>query len=485
MKYEGLGTYGYVNGYGALIAPTGSTGAWPTAAIDDQNQYVQFAITAPEGRKLDINGISMKIKAQGGGSLQCHAYYSTDGFVTRKTIFSTNAALTSTWNEISNEDVVKVEEGEQLLIRVYPWSGQVDNGRWLCISDVAVSGQSKDAAGVNITGSLSYKLDKGGLNQGDDVVFDPETLSAGFVGKTWSAGSALTVDGTIQYVGKNSEKTNQTKIYNGTSASYNSSRANDNALTLTLTPEDGFTFVPSKVSFKAARYGTDGGNIGAAVRAGNDEVVLVDNSAVNRGGKDLDIATFSEAIDGISATADKPMELSFYFLGLGKTKSMGISDVVIEGQLVGAAAQVTKYVLNTLVEPAEAGSISREPELEQYKEGAQVTLKATKNFGYKFKEWQDATGAQVSTEAETTVTMDAEKTMKAVFEKVNVYKVSVKVTNDAEREGLGSVTLTPNDHNGQYEEVARLRLQPTNRRLLSSSHGRMVTRMLVLPRSAS
>ena len=275
VKYEGLGTYGYVNGYGALIAPTGSTGAWPTAAIDDQNQYVQFAITAPEGRKLDINGISMKIKAQGGGSLQCHAYYSTDGFVTRKTIFSTNAALTSTWNEISNEDVVKVEEGEQLLIRVYPWSGQVDNGRWLCISDVAVSGQSKDAAGVNITGSLSYKLDKGGLNQGDDVVFDPETLSAGFVG------------------GKNSEKTNQTKIYNGTSASYNSSRANDNALTLTLTPEDGFTFVPSKVSFKAARYGTDGGNIGAAVRAGNDEVVLVDNSAVNRGGKDLDIVMAS------------------------------------------------------------------------------------------------------------------------------------------------------------------------------------------------
>ena len=457
VKYEGLETYGYVNGFGALIAPTGSTGAWPTAAIDDQNQYVQFAVTAPEGKKLDINGISMKIKAQGGGSLQCHVYYSTDGFVTRKTIFSTNAALTGTWNEIKSEDVVKVEEGEQLLIRVYPWSGQVDNGRWICISDVAVSGQSKDAAGVNITGSISYKLDKGGLTQGDDVVFDPETLSAGFVGKTWSAGSALTVEGTIQYVGKNDEKTNQTKIYNGTDGSFSSSGGADNALTLTLTPEDGFTFVPSKVSFKAARYGTDGGNIGAAVKAGDKEAVIVDNKGVNRGGKSLDIASFSEEVDGIYATADKPLELSFYFLNLGKTKSMGLSDVVIEGQLVGAAQQVTKYVLNTLVEPAEAGSISREPELEQYKEGAQVTLKATKNFGYKFKEWQDATGAQVSTEAETTVTMDAEKTMKAVFEKVNVYKVSVKVTNDAEREGLGSVTLTPNDHNGQYEEGTKIK----------------------------
>ena len=345
VKYEGLETYGYVNGYGALIAPTGSTGAWPSAGIDDApGQYVQFAVTAPEGKKLDINSLSMKIKAQGGGALQCHAYYSTDGFVSRKTIFS-SAVLTSTWNDITSDDVIKVDEGDQLLIRVYPWSQNVDNGRWICISDVAVSGQVKDAAGVNITGSISYPLDKGGLNQGDDVTFDPEALSAGFAGKKWSAGSALTVDGTIQYVGKNNEKTVQTKIYNDTGASFSASRGADNALTLTLTPEDGFTFVPSKVSFKAARYGTDGGNISATAKAGADEVVLVDNAGVNRGSRELDIASFSEAVDGITATADKPLELSFFFLNLGKTKTMGLSDIVIEGQLVGAAAQATKITV--------------------------------------------------------------------------------------------------------------------------------------------
>ena len=211
-------------------------------------------------------------------------------------IFS-SGVLNGTWNEITADDVIKVDEGEQLLIRVYPWSQNVDNGRWICISDVAVSGQVKDAAGVNITGSVIYQLDKGGLAQGDDVTFNPETLSAGFAGKTWSAGSTLTVEGTIQYVGQNEEKTNHTKIYNGTAGSLNSSRVDDNALKLTLTPEDGFTFVPSKVSFKAARYGTDSGNIGAAVKAGDEEVVLVDNKGVNRGGQKLDIATFSEARD--------------------------------------------------------------------------------------------------------------------------------------------------------------------------------------------
>jgi lysophospholipase L1-like esterase len=455
VKYEGLGTYGYVNGYGALIAPTGLTGSWPSAGIDDSpNQYVQFAVTAPEGKKLDINSIAMKIKAQGGGALQCHVYYSTDGFVTRKTIFS-STVLNGTWNEITAEDVVKVEEGEQLLIRVYPWSGQVDNGRWICISDVAVNGQSKDAAGVNITGSISYKLDKGGLNQGDDVVFAPETLSAGFMGKTWSAGSQLTVSGTTVYQGANGAKTTQTTVANNSGSQTAASESVDNTLTLTLTPEDGFTFIPTKVSFEAARYGTDGGNIGCSIE-GKEKVTLIANAGVNRSGKSLDIASFSETVDGVVATADKPLKVNFSFLTMNNNKSMGLSNVVIEGQLVGAAAQVTKYVLNTLVEPAEAGSISREPDLEQYKEGTQVVLKATKNFGYRFKEWQDATGAQVSTEAETTVVMDAEKTIKAVFETVNVYKVSVKVTNDAEREGLGNVTLTPNDHNGQYEEGSKI-----------------------------
>lgn len=451
VKYEGLETYGYVNGFGALIAPTGSTGTWPTAAIDDQNQYVQFAVTAPEGKKLDISNIAMKIKAQGGGSLQCHVYYSTDGFVTRNTIFS-SGVLNGTWNEINAETVAKVEEGDQLLIRVYPWSGNVDKGRWICISDVIVSGQSKDAAGVNISGTISYALDKGGLTQGDDVVFNPNELSAGFAGKAWTAGSQLTVEGTQSYSGASGEaKITQTKVENKSGSQTASTANSDNTLTLTLTPEDGFSFVPTKLSFEAARYGTDGGNIGASVDAGDTHVDLVTNGNVNRSNKSLTIASFSEEISGVTATADNPLKVNFSFLSMNKDKSMGLSNVVIEGTLVGAAVQVTKYALYTLVVPEEAGSISRDPELEQYKEGSTVTLKAIKNFGYKFTGWQDATGAIVSTDAQTTVVMDGEKTMKAVFEAVPVYTVTTKAVNDDERQ-MGSVTLTPNDHQNKYEE---------------------------------
>lgn len=449
-KLEGMVKYAN-NSQNGLMVSTSDGGTWVKAEDDSPNQYVQFTITAPDGKKLDINHIAMKVGGRGGNGMRCHVYYSTDGFVTRTTIYSPGSMASGVMNEVDVTPVIKLEEGDQLQVRVYPWYTGNATGKWLCIQDVLIGGQSKDAAGVNITGSISYALDKGGLAQGDDAIMDPNELSAGFAAKNWTAGSSLTVESTLSYRGASGEANIlQTRIYNGTNASFSSSAGADNTLTLTLIPEDGFSFVPSKLSFQAARYGTDGGNISASVDAGETHVDLITNQGVNRDGKSLTVASFSEEITGVTATADNPLKVNFSFLSLGKTKAMGLSNVVIEGTLVGAATQVTKYLLNTIVEPAEAGSISRDPDMEQYKEGTVVKLKATKNFGYKFKEWQDADGAAVSTDAETTVTMDAEKTLKAVFEQVPVYTVTTQVTNDAERE-LGSITLTPNDHQNKYE----------------------------------
>ena len=454
-KVEGLVKYGN-NSQKGLMSSTSEGGAWVKAEDDSPNQYVQFTVTAPDGRKLDINHIAMKVGGHGGNGMRCHVYYSTDGFVTRTTIYSPGSMTSGVMNEVDVTPVIKMEEGDQLQIRVYPWYTSDATGKWICISDVIIGGQSKDAAGVNITGTISYALDKGGLNQGDDIVFTPNELAAGFVGKTWTAGSGLTVENTVNYRGASGEANiPQTRIYNGTGASLSSSAGVDNTLMLTLSPEDGFSFVPTRLSFQAARYGTDGGNIGASVDAGETHVDLVTNASVNRDGKGLTVASFSEEITGVTATADKPLKINFSFLGLGNTKQMGLSNVVIEGTLVGAATQATKYLLTTQVVPAEAGSVARNPDLEQYKEGTQVELRATKNFGYRFKEWQDATGATVSTDAVTTVTMDSEKTMKAVFEAIPVYKITTDVTNDADRE-LGSITLTPNDHNGQYEAGTKI-----------------------------
>ena len=453
-KVEGMVKYAN-NSQNGLMVSTSDGGAWVKAEDDSPNQYVQFTVTAPDGKKLDINRIAMKIGGRGGGGMRCHAYYSTDGFVTRTTFYSPASMSSGVLNEVEATPVIKLEEGDQLQIRVYPWYTGNATGKWLCVKDVEVGGQSKDAAGVNISGTISYTLSKGGLDQGDDAVMEPAEMAAGFAAKKWTAGSGITVENTLTYQG-NGTTTAQTRIKNHDSAnSLPSTATADNTLTLTLTPEDGFSFVPTKVSFEAARYGTDSGNINLSIESGTNNETLVANQPVNRSNKKLDIATFSSEVSGITATADAPLKLNFAFLSLGKTKEMGLSNLVIEGTLVGAAAQSVKYVLNTQVVPAEAGTISRDPDMEQYKEGTTVTLKASKNFGYKFREWQDGDGNTVSADAETTVIMDGEKTMKAIFDEVPVYTVTTRTTNDTDTE-MGSVTLTPNDHQNKYEAGTKI-----------------------------
>jgi len=441
-KLEGLGKYGNVNGYGALIAPNGSTGEWPTEGIDDDpTQYVQFAVPAPDGKKLDISSIAMKVKAQGGGSLQCHVYYSTDGFATRKTIFA-SGVLNSEWNEISCEDVVKVDDGDRLLIRVYPWSKKADKGRWICISDVAVEGQSKDAAGITIDdAAVNWPF----VGESTDAEYSSNELGATIAVTNFSMGSSLKISGVRNMGGYNCNK-----VYNQSGASLPSATTADNTMTFTIRPNDGFTFLPAEISFGASRIGTGGGTLNVVAAVDDNEQTLATGWAPGSYKEDPYYNDFSAKINGLAATADHPLVIKIALCGLGNTKEIGFHDIKVSGTMGGAAAQVTKYTLTTSVSPAEAGTISVDPDMTSFKEGSEVTLTAAKNFGYKFKEWQDAAGALVSTDAKVTVTMDGDKTIKAVFEAVPVYTVSTKVTNDADR-SLGSITLSPNDHNGKYE----------------------------------
>ena len=492
-KVEGMVKYGN-NSQNGLMVSTSEGGAWVKAEDDSPNQYVEFTVTCPEGKKLDISSINMKIGGRGGGGVHCHAYYSTDGFVTRTTFYSPASMASGVMNEVAASPVVQLEEGDQFQIRVYPWYTSNATGKWLCVQDVVVEGQSKDAAGVNIEGTITYALDKGGLaDNDDDAVMNPNELSAGFVGKKWAydgTNDKVVVEGTTFQGATGDVKMMQLKYTGPSSETLSPTASDDCTISLTLTPEDGFSFVPSRVSFLAGKFNSGNPHLTFAVEAGNAKQVLKDNVDINRSKTNprVDPSEFSEELSGFTATADAPLKLKFSFLNVQGTRSAGIGNLVIEGTLVGSAAQVTKYVLNTQVLPsAEAGSISRTPDMEQYKEGSNVTLKATKNFGYKFKEWQDETGASVSTDAETVVTMDAEKTMKAVFEAVPVYTVKTSVTNDADRE-LGSVTLTPNDHNGQYEAGTKITATANELPILkflswtdeNENHGASATRELTV-----
>ena len=462
VKYSMLTKYGNNADYGTLAYVEGG---WAKAEDDDPDRYVQFSLRCPEGQTIDISNIAMLVGARGGNGMRCHVYYSTDGFRTRTTIYAPSSMTSNTMNTVEAQPVISLEEGEELQLRVYPWYTSNATGKYICVKDLTVSGQMKSAGGVNIEGNILFKLDKGGVEQADDAVFTPSDMQAGFAAKKFTAGSSLTLNGTTTYTGQNNEKTTQTSIYNGTDGSFPSTPTPENTLTLTLTPEDGYQFVPAKLSFEGARYGTDGGTLTVSAAVGDNQQTLCEKANVNRSGKSLDLSQFSFELSNLVASFDEPLRLNFSFIGLGKTKTMGLSNIVVEGQLVGSSSTTTKYALNTIVEPAEAGTVTREPDLTSYKEGAEVILTANKNFGYRFVEWQDNEGKTLSTDAVFTVKMAAEQTVKAVFQSVPVYTVTTRVTNDADRT-LGSITLTPNDHNNQYEAGSEITVTANESKIL-------------------
>ena len=153
-KVEGMVKYANNATLGLMVSASDG-GTWVKAEDDSPNQYVQFGVTAPQGRILNINNISLKVGGRGGNGMRCHVYYSTDGFVTRTTIYDSGAMTSGVMNEVEAAPVIKLEEDRQLQIRIYPWYTGNATGKWLCVRDVVVSGQSNDAAQDEATASIS------------------------------------------------------------------------------------------------------------------------------------------------------------------------------------------------------------------------------------------------------------------------------------------------------------------------------------------
>lgn len=456
LKVQQYGTIGADDAARTMQLLTTSTGKWGANEIDEvSTRYAEFKVTCPSDYSYAVDKISYYVAGRGGSAVSYHAYYSTSKDFANPTLIDEKVKMTANTPTLVEANLAtQLEEGQSLYIRLYPWyNGQTTeaSGKYLCVSDMTVHGTATKAGGqeVKYTGSVSYSLVDAA------PTFSPEEMTVGFVGKTVSYGSLLTVSegGGCKWSGSTDNGKTQTKVYNGTTSSLPSSAVDGNSIVFTLTPEEGVVFLPSKVTFQAARYGTDGGTITATI-SGTGSAEICNSEGINRSGKSLELKTISSEVNGVSADASNPLKLTISVIGLGKNKNVGLNDIVIEGTLQGTIQQTTKYVLTTAVSPAEAGTVTLDPEMTSYKEGTEVAMSVKRNFGYKFKEWQ-VDGAKASTSEDYSVTMDANKTVTAVFETVPVYTVGTSCTNDAEL-SLGTVTLSPNDHDGKYEEGTQI-----------------------------
>ena len=125
---------------------------WPADEIDDNpDRYIQFGIKPNKGNVLKINNISMFVCGAGGNGMCAHVYYSTDNFETRTTIYEKKKMTANKPELVAATPVISLEEGQELLVRIYPWYNSAATGKTICSSDVTISGVAIDA---NTTGCV-------------------------------------------------------------------------------------------------------------------------------------------------------------------------------------------------------------------------------------------------------------------------------------------------------------------------------------------
>jgi len=125
--------------------------AWPADEIDDNpDRYVQWGIKPSAGMDLKIDLISLFAAGCGGNGMCCHVYYSTDNFETRTTIFEYKKMPANNPQFVEVKPVLTVKDGQELLVRVYPWYNGAATGKTICLSDLTIHGIAVDAGSTGI-----------------------------------------------------------------------------------------------------------------------------------------------------------------------------------------------------------------------------------------------------------------------------------------------------------------------------------------------
>ena len=432
--------------------------AWPADEIDDNpERYIQWGIKPSEGMDLKIDLISLFASGCGGNGMCCHVYYSTDNFETRTTIFEMKKMPANNPQFVEAKPVLTVKDGQELLIRVYPWYNGAATGKTICLSDLTIHGIAVDAPKQSIDEkafTLSWPLGKG----------TDDTTAAEV--KTTGLFSVAEFDyGKMVISTQRAAATSQQTLYKP--SNNNAGTANDDdALTFTIKPKKGLTFAPKTFAFEACRWGTNGGKFDVVAIAGGQETTLATAVTPERGNDGV----FTAAnYDLSNLTLDESgLVLKIKVYGLASNKEYGFGNIVVTGDIKGTPEAVPSYTMSVKLGTEGAGSVSCNPAGAEFDEGTQLTVKATENFGYHFVGWTDAEGNMVSTENPYTFDIMANTKLIASYTKNTVYALNMKWTGGA-NENLVQFLPVGNYVDGvhYYEEGTDVKITALNNRILT------------------
>ncbi|MCR4919983.1 MAG: pectin esterase [Prevotella sp.] len=169
------------------------------------------------------------------------------------------------------------------------------------------------------------------FNLGTDGQTATFSQAAYFLNSKVTYGSNLTLDG------KDNKGHNQTWF---NPAAKETNAAESNAIRFIVTPKPGLRFTATKVSFKATRYGTNGGYMDIAWQNADGTTLTLDtNQRPNRDSDAEPVSQYAYDISGATA-GDGPQGLLINLYSLDPGKHVGYADIVVEGTLSGTEQAV-------------------------------------------------------------------------------------------------------------------------------------------------
>ena len=236
----------------------------------------------------------------------------------------------------------------------------------------------------------------------------------------------------------------------------------DDLISWNVKPAAGLIFTPVKVSGYINRAGTDVEN-GIKIYAskeGEDKLLLgtytawrsekssstkaYDASAVYM----YEITLTSEQQSALTSADGFKLYSTVGAYNETNPKQGIFGEVTITGTVSGTVADVETFTLAAAANIADGGTVTKYPNADEYEEGTEVTLTATKNFGYNFVNWTDADGNEVSTEAKFKYTVTADAELTANFEQINTYELKIAV--DGTNSYMVKINPAPTVVDGKY-----------------------------------
>ena len=131
---------------------TTTTGSWPAESNQNENRFIQFAVSPESGFNFAVTSVTLDIGAAGGGNMRANIWYSKDPS------FNSAIQLNSAVLVLPNGNFIvpspnyafneTVNDGETFYLRIYPWYTTASSGKYLCPQNVLILGTAVSSSAI-------------------------------------------------------------------------------------------------------------------------------------------------------------------------------------------------------------------------------------------------------------------------------------------------------------------------------------------------